>query len=185
MRKSGKSTKQKPLATVKGIFKAEIYRSKFRPFEATKYLDLKALKAAKSATIEIGTVEAAGRSATVAVEIRKGVLTKVKPVSCPGCEKTGKKGKKGKKGKASPAATKKFQLEVLQRIRDLGIPPLTTPKTIASLADIIEIDFGPIYILIGDNFFDLCITVSGGTDGLECSYCLFLPPACSQTGPPE
>ena len=80
-----KSKKQKPLATVGVRPKAQIYQAKFHPFESMKYLNLAALKRAKLARIEIGRIEGGGIEATLVAEIRKGVITKLKPVGCKGC----------------------------------------------------------------------------------------------------
>jgi hypothetical protein len=51
--RTSKSRKPKPLATLSGPFTAKIHRSKFKPFESTKYLDVKALKKAGKVSVEI------------------------------------------------------------------------------------------------------------------------------------
>src|ERR1700734_2074907 len=117
-----KSSKQKPLAIVRSSgLTTEIHRSKFVPFESTKYLDLKALKKAKKALIEIGTVEAAGRRATVVAEIRKGFITKLRPVSCPNCDE------KSPKKTAANASSKKLAGEIFQKLGELGTPVTKLP----------------------------------------------------------
>lgn len=58
----------------------------FRPFESTKYLDLKALRKVAKTTIEIGTIEAPGLSATLVAEIKKGMITRLRPMGCVGCK---------------------------------------------------------------------------------------------------
>jgi hypothetical protein len=172
-----KSRKPKPLATLSGPFTARIYRSKFKPFESTKYLDIKALKKPGKVTVEIGSVEGGGVSFTLAAEIRSGIMTKLKPVSCPGCEKpTANK-------KRSAEESKALHSRLVKRLKQIGLPPPILPKPLKSVADLIEIDIGPITIF-PDGRFDICITI-GGVDGTECTFCLFGPTACSKLGPPE
>jgi hypothetical protein len=172
-----KSKKPKPLATLRGAFTAKIYRSKFKAFESTRYLDVKALKKARKVTVEIGSVEGGGVSVTLAAEIRNGIITKLKPVSCPGCEKPAPKKKR------STEESKAFHLKLVKRLREIGIPPPIVPKPLRSIEDLSDIDIGPITIF-PDGRFDICITIIE-TDGTECMYCLFGPSSCMKLGPPE
>jgi hypothetical protein len=78
--------RQRPLVTLVRPIKAKIYQAKFRPFESTKYLDEDSLRKVTKATLEIGTVEAPGVSFTLVAEIRKGMITRLAPVSCRECK---------------------------------------------------------------------------------------------------
>ena len=161
-----KSSKQKPLATVRGAgLTAEIHRAKFVPFESTKYLDLKALKKAKKALIEIGTVEAAGKKATVVAEISKGFITKLRPIACPNCDE------KGPKKTAANAPSKKLAREIFQKLGELGTPVTKLPIPVVRMAEII---IGPIIISCGSDGCDICILTDDGY--WSCIYCLFSGP---------
>jgi hypothetical protein len=161
-----KSSKQKPLAVVRGAgVTAEIHSSKFVPFESTKYLDLAALKKVKKALIEIGTVESGGKTATCVATISKGFITKLSPTECANCHETS--------AKAAPrgSATKKVAREALEQIRKLGKPALQLPIPVAALRR--EIKLGPIVILCGDTSgCDLCIDYID-ENGWSCIYCIF------------
>jgi len=168
----------KPLATIDGPVRAEIYRSTFKPFDALKYLDRRALKKAEHASFEIGTVSGGGVSVTLAVELEHGKVTGIRPLSSPDLPKA-------PRGGPSAGAMKKVQLAVLKKLGELGPIPLSVPTKVALLwDDPWEIDIGPITIILGGGLSNICINVSSGTDGLVCSYCLFGPPFCSQIGPP-
>ena len=166
-----KRRKQKPLATIRGRVNASIYKAKFQPFESTKYLNVAALKKARKVPIQIGTIEAAGRKVTVEAEVRKGLITNIRPVGCENC------GPLKSKGKAS-GAFKKMAREVLKRVRDLGKPAVKLPIPISHLARS-HIDFGPVVVdWVGG---EMCITVTY-TDGVICIWCqnhilqVILPP---------
>ena len=165
---------QRPLATIGGPLKAKLYRGKFRAFESTKYLDVAALKQAKKVPIEIGTIEAPGVKATLVAEVRKGMITKIKPLGCPNCMKHKPETKTGK------AAFKKVAREALKRVQTLGEPVMKLPIPIESAR---AIDIGPIVIIYNDHF-DICIVVDF-PDGEMCFYCLFGPWICAgPIGPP-
>jgi hypothetical protein len=83
--------KQKPLFVIDGPVKAKVYRSNFKPFETLRFLDGKKLKRAKAQWLEIGTIEALGRSATLVGKIEKGQVTRLRLEGCVGCEHKGKK----------------------------------------------------------------------------------------------
>jgi len=162
-----RAAKPKPLAVVRsGRHRAEIHRAKFEPFEATKYLNLSALKKAKKARVEIGRVRAAGVEATVVAEIEKGMITKLMPLDCKGCDKAMLK--RGSKG-----VNKKFARETLTRLRDLGLSgtplPAALPTKSAMEVGNGWIEIGPIVIYWPP---DICISVDY-TDGVSCLYCLF------------
>ncbi len=175
-----KATKQpKPIATVDGAVKAEIYRATFKPFDVLKYLDRKALKKAEQATFEIGTISGGGVTATLAIEVARGVVTGIRPVFSASLPKP-------PKGGPSATTQKKVLLEALKKLGSHGPVPLDLPKPIALFwEDPWEIDIGPITIILGGGLSNICINVAGGTDGVVCSYCLFGVTVCSQTGPPQ
>ena len=81
---------QKPLFVINGPVKAKAYRSNFTPFETLRFLDSKKLKKVRKQWLEIGTIEAAGRSATLVGKIEKGELTRLKLQGCVGCQQKGK-----------------------------------------------------------------------------------------------
>ena len=83
--------KQKPIFVIDKPVKAKVYRSNFKPFETLRFLDAKKLKRAKAQWLEIGTIEALGRSATLVGKIEKGEITRLRLQGCVGCEHTGKK----------------------------------------------------------------------------------------------
>ena len=116
---------------------AKIYRAKFRPFQATKFLDTGALRRVAKTTIEIGTVEAPGISFTLAAEIRKGMITRLSPVSCRGC----------KPGRVSRAKLKKVLTDARQRREVKSSPKLPMRLAISRTRGII---IGPIVIVIDE-----------------------------------
>ena len=61
---------QKPLFVIDGPVRAKGYRSNFNAFESMRFLDVEKLKSLRTASLEVGVLEAAGLSATVAAEIR-------------------------------------------------------------------------------------------------------------------
>jgi hypothetical protein len=168
-----KSKTQKPLATISGPVKAKLYRGKFRPFEAIKYLNAAVLKQANKARIEIGSIEAAGMKVTVAAEVRKGLITEIRPLDCTSC------GNRKTKRKHSKAIVREVALQALKRAHALNEPTVRLPIPIARLATDfpIEIDIGPIVIILDDGGFDICIMVDSPGGGW-CLYCLFGASVC-------
>lgn len=180
MKKPTPKKTSKPLLELQAPLKVKVYRAAFRAFEATRYLDASALKAAKKVTIECGTLEFAGFSQVVSAEIRRGQVVALLPVGCKGCEP-----RKGKK--AGAAALKKSVRLVGQKLRDAGIlsPTLPTPVVISRRLGF-EIPFGPIIIVIGDpgdGGFDFCVQIWIGNK--LCWWCLLSPSGCIGFGPPE
>jgi hypothetical protein len=176
-----KTKTQKPLATITRPVKAELYRSKFHPFEALKYLDVKALKKAKQARIEIGSIEAAGVTVTVAAEIKDGSIIEIRPVGCVCCE-----GRKAEK-KHSKATVKKVALKALKRSEALGEPTMKLPIPVERLGsgEVMDIEIGPIIIILDDDGFDICILVDMAADTTAdeansgwCLFCLFGGSVC-------
>jgi hypothetical protein len=167
--------KQKPLFELKTPLRARVYRAKFRPFESTKYLNAKALKSAKKATIECGTVEINGTSVTLSAEIRRGKIVSVKPHACESCSpKTGKK-------IFSRSSAKELLRTVARELENRGIPH---PKMALAITGGLGfgIPIGPIVIIIGTDpdegvdWFDFCIVIYSGAG--SCIYCLLAPNAC-------
>ena len=169
------SKAQRVLATIDGPVKAKLYRGKFRAFESTKYLDVAAIKQAKKVSIEIGTVEAPGVSATLIAEVREGMITKIKPLGCPNCMKHKPETKTG------AAALKKAASEALKRVQTLGEPVMKLPIPIERVRNI---DIGPI-VIISNGYFNICIVLDFPDDGVVCMICLFSRPICAgPIGPP-
>jgi hypothetical protein len=167
--------KQKPLFELTTPLRARVYRAKFRPFESNKYLNTKALEAAKSATIECGTVEINGKSVTLSVAIRQGKIVSLKPHACESCSpKSGKE-----------AVSRSTAKELLQTVaRELENRRIPHPKIRISLRGGLGfgIPIGPIVIIIGTDpdegvdWFDFCIVIYSGAG--SCIYCLLSPNAC-------
>jgi hypothetical protein len=161
-----KTRKQKPFAVVtSGGVKGKLYRTKLRPFEATKYLDAAALRRAAKATIEIGTLEVPGVTVTVAADIRKGMITRLRPALCDGCGG----------GRKVPRRRQILKL-ASAKIEALGLEPLALPVAISArrviTLPIPIIPIGPIIIIViidvgGDN--GVCITII--VNGRSCWFC--------------
>src|SRR5690348_13595063 len=79
---------QKPLFVISTPVKAKAYRSTFEPFESLKFLDVNKLRTVREQWIELGTVEAIGRSATLVAKFEEGTITGAKLQGCAGCQKT-------------------------------------------------------------------------------------------------
>ena len=147
------------LFTLKAPLEATAYRGKIRPFEATRYLNVRALKAARrKVTIEIGTIEAGGKSFPVAAEIRRGQIVALRPLACVGCHDG-----KPKSHRLNAAALKQTMLAVEKELerRNIAGPRLPAPLRI-SAERAFSIPLGPIVITIGDlgsDGWDACITI--------------------------
>src|ERR1700749_4100362 len=81
---------QKPFFVVNGPVKVKGYRSNYKPFATTRFLDADKVKKMGKQSLEVGTLEAAGHSATVVAEIRKGTVVGLSLKGCVGCGSTGK-----------------------------------------------------------------------------------------------
>jgi hypothetical protein len=173
------SKKQKPLLVLKKSIAAKVYTAKFRPFESTKYLNVKALKGVKKALIEVGTVEGGGKSATVAAEIQYGKVVGLRPLGCKGCDV---KAKRPVKQSVLKQVSEQIALAVVKG----GVKPPHFPAPVQiSSALGFRIPIGPIIIIIldPDTIFDVCIEIWIGNK--LCWWCLFGPNGCIEFGPPE
>jgi hypothetical protein len=150
--------RQRPLATLRTPVKATIYRGKFRPFAALRYLDTAALRRVTRATIEIGTVEAPGVSCTLAAEIRNGMITRLRPLPCAGCTRR----------RASQAKLRRLLVEATRRIEALGLPQLRLPMPLKA-AGTWGGKIGPIVIVIDEGI--PCIWIYIGDT--VCVFCVF------------
>ncbi len=83
--------RQPPLFVIRGRVRAKAYRSRFTPFEATRFLDANKIAKLRKQSLEVGTLEAAGHSATVVAEIRKGAVVGLSLRGCVGCGRPAKK----------------------------------------------------------------------------------------------
>src|SRR4030067_1087093 len=117
---TSKSKQQRPLVEIKKPLRARVYRAKFRAFETTKFLDVKALRKAKKVTLEVGTLEIAGMSQAIAADIRNGMVVALKPIACIGCDT---KNSKKTPRKIGSAAFKKTMQLVGTALKDRGISP--------------------------------------------------------------
>lgn len=135
------ATAHKKLFTVNGPEKLVVYRCRFRPLESNKYLSVDALSAAVKATIEIGTVDTPYGTWRIVAEIKKGMITALKPLGCEGC---------APKRKTSQAKYKKALTEAAYRVAPLDKHRITLPMPLkkASIKNIgLGIVIGPIIIL--------------------------------------
>jgi hypothetical protein len=170
----GTHKKQKPLFELTTPLRAWVYRGKFRPFEATKYLNASALASAKKAAIECGTVEINGKSVTLSVEIRGGKIVSLKPHACESCSPEG-----GRKT-VSRAKAKELLQAIDRELERRHIP--NSKMSLAINAPAFGIPIGPIVIIIGTDpdegvdWNDLCIVIKSGVS--SCIYCLIAPNAC-------
>ena len=133
--------KQKPLFVIDGPIKVAAYRSNFRAFEATKFLDRNKLKKTRKVSLEIGTIEAAGQSATLVAEIEKGMITGLSIEQCANCTP---------KAKLSRGQYRKLVHEIAEKARATpgGMLTLPTPLTFAA-NDYTKISIGPLLIVFG------------------------------------
>jgi hypothetical protein len=127
-------------------------------------LNVAALKKAEKVPIEIGTIESAGMNARLEAEVRKGLITKIRPV---GCEKCGHLKSKGKRS----TALKKVLGEGIERLRALGESGVKLPIPISQLSRETG-TIGPVTITIEDGV--ICIEVTY-PDGKTCLYCSDAP----------
>jgi hypothetical protein len=171
-----KNKRPKPLATVGTNPRVEIHRAKFHPFASMKYLNIEALKKAAKAQIEIGRVEGGGAEATIVAEVRKGMITKLRPLACKGCVEG--MSKAGTNRRTANAATKKVLREALVRVRKLRQPVTKLPLPLRSVQSL-NISIGPIIVVIGPGI-DICIRID--YEDSSCVYCLFSPGFCLELG---
>lgn len=165
-----KITKQKPLATVGNNPRLEIHRAKFHPFESMKYLNVAAVKKASKALIEIGRIKGGGVESTIVAEVRRGAITKLRPLNCDGCSKT--LSRTAASRRTAGPKHKKLLRETLERVRDLGYPGTKLPISFGATRAA-QISIGPIIIGHGN----ICIVIIYPS-GESCIYCLFGPGLC-------
>jgi hypothetical protein len=82
--------RQKPLFVIRRPVRAKGYRSRFKPFETTRFLDASKLAKLRKQSLEVGILEAAGQSATVVAEIRQGAVIGLSLRGCVGCGRPAK-----------------------------------------------------------------------------------------------
>lgn len=168
------SRKPKPLAEVRSPVRIRAYRAKFRPFEATRYLDVRALKRAKKARIECGTVDVAGKTITLEAEVRSGRVVALRPIGCDACAP-------GKAQKLGSPALKTAMRAMVRQLEQRGVRPQGKPMPLRiSARRGFQFPIGPIIIVIGD--WDFCVEIWIGNE--LCWWCLFGPSGCIEFGPP-
>lgn len=180
MKKSkGMARKTRPLVEIRKPLRVRVYRGKFRPFEATRYLDAKALKSAKSATIECGTVEAAGVKQAVSAVIRDGKIVSLRPVACEGCAPA------KSRRRATAVELKEAMRQVQQKLGDLGLgrPPRPVAVKISRRLGL-QIPIGPIIIVIGEPPIGLDFCIQWWDGNRLCWWCIFGPSGCITFGGP-
>lgn len=184
---SGRTTKTRgraaPLLKLSGPTRVTAHRARFTPYASTRFLDAKALSRARSATIEVGTLEAAGAKVTVAAEIRGGRVVALKPIGCENCGPKGRAPAKGPHARALKAASAAIAE------RGLVEPFESFPVKISSRAGF-QIPIwpgrhGPIIIIVGDpngtGTFDFCVQWSTSSSEI-CWWCLIGESGCMRLG---
>lgn len=106
----------------------------------------------ESVAIECGTLEVAGKSVTLTAEIRKGVITAVRPLACAGCSS-----RKGKR-----AVARSTMKELLKTV-DIELAKRKTARPDRPVG-----------------VSDICIVIDWGDK--TCIYCLLAPNACMGGG---
>ena len=156
---------QKPLFVIGGPVRAKVYRSNFTPFETLRFLDAKKLKKVRRQWLEIGTIEAAGRHATLVGKIVKGELTDLRLQGCAGCGSKGRTRKRTRK----PGIDKAVLVAVRDKLNairdgDIRLPQrLPSSRTLANI--VIPIwPFPPIVIVVttDDDTHTVCIILFVG-----------------------
>ena len=151
-------------------FRAVAYRAKVRPFDAVKFLDMRALSRARRAAIEIGTVETRKGSVTIVAHIRNGAIVALAPKGCAGC--LPRKGKKPGRSDVK-AAVRALDRAGLKRLGGPRLPIKITRNTSSARMAAL----GCIIVDIDIHWFDLCVTWIS-SDGSICIWCVFAPSVC-------
>lgn len=154
--------RQKPLFVINGPVKAKVYRSNFTPFETLRFLDAKKLKKVRRQWLEIGTIEAAGRHATLVGKVVKGELTDLRIQGCAGCRRKGKTRKPGIDKGVLVAVRDKLNAI---RAGNIKLPQrLPSSRTLEAKISIPIWPFPPIVIVIttDDDTDTVCITIFVG-----------------------
>lgn len=178
--KKARSRNQTPLLEVRRPVRIRAYRGTFTPFESTRFLDVKALKRARKATIECGTIEAGGFTQTVSAVIENGRLVALKPIGCDGC------GPRARNPKKLPGAElKQAMADVRRQLTERGIDVRPRPATLRISPRLgFQIPIGPIIIIIGDpapgGIFDVCFEWWDGNR--LCWWCLIGASGCITFG---
>lgn len=155
-----------------------LYRARFPPYEATRYLDAEALRSARKAIVECGTITAPGVELPVAAEIRNGRIVALRPTGCSGC---GPRRGGGRRGSGSKELMKKVRAECAAR--GIGTSPVPAQLKISRRLGF-QIPIGPVVIIIGDpapgGIFDVCVEYQVGD--FTCWWCLIGRPGCMKLG---
>ena len=159
---------QKPLFVIQEPVKAKAYSSTFTPFESLKFIDTKKLKKVREQWLELGTVEALGRSSTLVAKFENGEITGAKLHGCAGCEG------KAKKTKINRKLTLALR-DKLQAIKDgtLKVPLPSSPPAVAEDIRIPIWPWPPIVIIVegGTDGFCIAIMIGSGKVGSHTVFC--------------
>lgn len=161
------------LARVPGKPRAAVYRSRIVPSEHIKFLNLAALRRAKKAVFEVGTVQVAGRTIAISAEVHKGMVVGLRPTHCVACNP------KERRSASASSARAKIAKAALEKVRGLGLQPVRLPVSVARLGGRGFWDWNDIWILID---WEICIVIEYD-DGTICYYCTSTPSFCM--GPPD
>lgn len=144
---------------------AKIYRGRILMAEHVRYLDFSALKRAKKAVIEIGSVRAANVAFPLVAEVRNGMIVKLLPEHCTSCKPSTRKS-------SVWSGRQRAAKEALQKVRDLGLHSVQLPMPISQLQRGAGAGlFGlPTITIIWDPL-DFCIAIEF-TDGEICLICI-------------
>jgi hypothetical protein len=153
-----RGTTVKPLARVG---KNLIYRTRIVMARHVRYLDLAALKKARRAEIEIGSVTAGASTVSIVAEIKNGLITRLSPAHCEEC------GPRRSKRARPQHDRKKLLRDVFSKLHTLGVgggPTLPIPVARVAGPAGITID------VVGCSNGAVCITIETD-DGYGCMYC--------------
>lgn len=159
---------QKPLFVIDEPVKAQVYRANFKPFASTHFLDQNKIRKARQLSLEVGTIEAAGKSATLVAEIKKGMITQLTVQGCAGCDQK-RKGGLSKDQRKVLAAIKEKASTIRGGVLTLPIP---FPRKFAAgvTIDIPIWPFPPIIVITIEGPDTWCFAIRIG--GLFCFFCL-------------
>jgi len=159
---------QKPLFVIGGKPKIKAYRSKFTPFALVQYVDWKKLGRAKKQLLEIGTLEAAGRSATLVAEIERGAITRLRLAGCPDCEQKRKPRK----------VNEKVFYAVRDKLMAMRGTKVTPPRVLGREVSDKDITipiwpWPPIVIIVEPESLCVAIMVGSGQVGSHTVFCYY------------
>jgi hypothetical protein len=165
-----RTSKQNPIARVG---KTGIYRGRFRTAEHARYLDFVALKKARKAVFQVGTVSVRGMEIPISAEVRNGMIESLRPTDCKHCASL------PRHSKGSPAQRRSATRAALSKVLELKLKTLKLPKPVERLRIPI---WGVVITIITD--WEICLSIEY-TDGVICCFCSSSGSFCLHPDPPD